>query len=249
LLIDYHLATYSLRMKSIFEEIQEKLVAKNQIERLKQCIDIQYALLELGKSLVSASEIESAYTEYRRVVSHAEALWEDACALYLRERFATALALSITCLEEIGKISVARLRLIFQSAVPRVLQMFPNASTEERRGNPFYSHSQKVLLAAGAGALVNSRLDRILGMPAVIAFLDDVERGKIEPLRQSCLYSDVISGQLHIPSEQVGSEQARFYVVLSGEVLAEVAGLEPSEWARLIAKVQEFEKQIGHPHK
>jgi hypothetical protein len=30
--------------------------------------------------------------------------------------------------------------------------------------------------------------------------------------------------------------------------LAEVAGFEPSEWARLIAKVQEFEKQIGHAH-
>ena len=65
---------------------------------------------------------------------------------------------------------------------------------------------------------------------------------------QSCLYSDIISGQLHLPSEQVGREQARFYVVLSGEVLAEVAGFDPSEWERLIAKIQEFEKQIGHPH-
>jgi hypothetical protein len=85
-------------------------------------------------------------------------------------------------------------------------------------------------------------------MPAVIAFLDDVESGKIEPLRQSCLYSDVVSGQLPLPSEQVRREQARFYVVLSGEVLAEVGDFEPSEWERLIAKIQEFEKQIGHPH-
>jgi hypothetical protein len=46
----------------------------------------------------------------------------------------------------------------------------------------------------------------------------------------------------------VQREQARFYVVLSGEILAEVAGLEPAEWERLIAKIQEFEKQVGHPH-
>lgn len=235
-------------MKSVFEKIQEKLVAKNQGERLKRCIDIQYDLLNAGKSLVSAPQIEIAHAQYRRVLSHAEALWDDVCALYLRERFATALALSITCLEEIGKISVARLQLILQAAAPQVLQFLPSTSTKRRRENPFYSHSQKVLLAAGAGALVNSRLDRILGMPAVIAFLEDVERGEIEPLRQSCLYSDVVSGQLHLPSEQVRREQARFYVVLSGEVLAEVGGFEPSEWERLIAKIQEFEKQIGHPH-
>jgi len=108
-------------MKSVFEEIQEKLVAKNQGERLKRCIDIQYDLLNAGKSLVSAPQIENAHAQYKRVLSHAEALWEDVCALYLRERFATALALSITCLEEIGKISVARLQLILQAAAPQVL--------------------------------------------------------------------------------------------------------------------------------
>jgi hypothetical protein len=63
-------------MKSIFEQIQEKLVAKNQTERLRRCFDIQFALLEAGKSLVSAAEIENARTEYRRIVSHAESLRE-----------------------------------------------------------------------------------------------------------------------------------------------------------------------------
>jgi AbiV family abortive infection protein len=216
-------------MKSVFEEIQDKIVAKNQFERLKRCIDIQFDLLKGGKSLVSAAEIENAYEQYGRVVSHAEALWEDVNTLYLRERFATALALSITCLEEVGKISVARLRLALQSATPQVLQSLPKTPTKRRGKDPFYSHSQKVLLAAGAGALVNSRLDRILGMSKVIAFLADVESDKIERLRQSCLYSDVISGRLHLPSEQIGREQAQFYVVLSGEILAEVAGFEPSE--------------------
>ncbi len=235
-------------MRSVLKEAQEKLVAKDQLGRFSRYLEVQTELLATGKSLVSASHIEAAHARYARVVRHAEGLWNDACALYLRERFATALAISITCLEEVGKISVARLELAAQAAAPQVLQSLPKISTPSRRRNPFYSHSQKLLLAAGAGALVNSRLDRILGTVAVIAFLDDVESGKIEPLRQSCLYSDADAGQLQVPTERIQRDQARFYAVLSGEVLAEVAGFEPAEWERLIARVQAFEKQIGHAY-
>jgi AbiV family abortive infection protein len=233
-------------VKSVLEEVQEKLVAKNQRERFNRYVEIQNELMATDKSLVFASQIEDAYRQYTRVVIHAEGLWEDACTLYLRGRFATALALSITCLEEVGKISVARFELALREAAPQVLQSLAKKSTTHRGRKLFYSHTQKLLLAAGAGALINSRLDRILGMPSVIAFLDDAESGRIERLRQSCLYSDADAGQLLLPAERIQPEQAAFFVVLSGEVLAEVAGFEPREWKRLIAKVQEFEKQIGH---
>ncbi|SPE50935.1 hypothetical protein SBV1_1240038 [Verrucomicrobia bacterium] len=235
-------------MKNILEEAQKKLIAKDQLERFSRYLDVQNDLLATGKSLVFAPKLEAVHAQYIRLVRHAEGLWEDATVLFLRERFATALALSITCLEEVGKISVARFELALHCAAAQILESLPKTSAASRRGNPFYSHAQKLLLAAGAGALVNSRLDRILGMPAVIAFLDDVESGKIEPLRQSCLYSDAENGQLHLPSERIQRDQARFYAVLSGEVLAEVAGFEPAEWERLIARVQEFEKQIGHAY-
>jgi AbiV family abortive infection protein len=232
-------------MKNVLEEVQAKLVAKNQRERLNRYFEVQSELLATDKSLVFASDLDGAHEQYSRIVRHAEGLWGDACTLYLRERFATALALSISCLEEIGKISVARFELTLKAAEPQALQSLSGASTTRKR-NPFYSHTQKLLLAAGAGAVVNSRLDRILGMPAVIAFLDDVESGKIEPLRQSCLYSDADGGQLLLPAEQVRPERARFFTVLSGEVLAEVAGFPASEWKRLIVRVQDFEKRIGH---
>lgn len=233
-------------MKSTLKEAQKKLAAKDQRGIFNRFLQVQEDLLATGKSLVAASNQDAAYAQFARVVDHAEGLWDDACALFLRDRFATALALSITCLEEVGKIGVARLDLALRVASP---QPHPKKPTTSRRRNPFYSHSQKLLLAAGAGALVNSRLDRVLGMSAVIAFLEDVESDKIESLRQSCLYSDADAGKLILPSERISREQAKLYVVLSGEVLAEVAGLAPSEWKRLIARVQEFEKQIGHAYK
>jgi len=50
------------------------------------------------------------------------------------------------------------------------------------------------------------------------------------------------------PAERIGRQQAEFYLVLAGELLAEVAGFEPSEFERLLARVQQFEKSIGHAH-
>jgi AbiV family abortive infection protein len=230
-------------------EIQQKLIAKNQIERLRDCCDMQAVLMATGPSLVAAADYKSTEAKYARLVSHAEGLWSDACRLYLSRRFASALALSITCLEEVGKISVARVELAL-SQHPGVLGNFqsePNNTSAPRKRNPFYSHTQKLLLAVGAGALVNSRLDRLLGIETVISFLNDVEAGKIEPLRQACLYSDAKAGELILPYEQIGDAQARLYVVIAGEVLADVAGADATEWRRILNRVQEFEKQIGQP--
>lgn len=231
----------------MLKEVEAKLVAKQQPRRLQQYVDIQNELIAAGPSLVRADSYEAGYTRFLRVVHHAEGLWGDACGLFQRERFATALAMSITCVEEVGKIGVARFHLAIDQACRESGQPLPSASTTvSRRKNPFYSHMQKLVLAAGAVALVNARLDRILGMDRVVQFLDAVERGAIEPLRQACLYSDVQGPLLLLPEEHIDRSRAEFHVVLAGELLAEVGGFEADEFHRLLARVQEFERAIGH---
>jgi AbiV family abortive infection protein len=171
-----------------------------------------------------------------------------ACLLYTKAQHSTVLALSIACLEEIGKISVARQLAFFEH--PAVFEIFRPAAaagTPPKKNNPFYSHTQKHLIAPGAGALVNSRLDRLVGLETLISFLDDVEAEKLESLPQDCLYSDARDGKLHSPSEQIQESQARLYVVIAGELLAEVAGADTTEWERLLGKVQTFEKRFGQP--
>jgi|SRR3990172_6987461 len=228
-------------------EISEKLVVKDQLRRFLRYVAVQNELLATGKSLVLADSYEAGYERFNRVVVHAERLWDDSCTLFLQGRFPTALAIAITCLEEVGKIGVARFQLVLEADARERSASLPRATGVSRRKHPFYSHPQKLLLAAGAGALVNARLDRILGLEKVVEFLDRVERGEIEPLRQSCYYSDADSRQLLLPYERIRKEDAEFYVVLAGELLAEVAGLEPPEWQRLLARVKEFEQTIGHP--
>jgi AbiV family abortive infection protein len=230
---------------SVESEIHKQLVAKDQVRRFKRYTEVQNDLLATGKSLVTADSYEAATARFNRIVGHAEGLWDDACLLFFNGRYPTALAVSITCLEEIGKIGVARFQLVLEEGARKHGSPAPENSSPERRKHPFYSHPQKLLLAAGAGALVNARLDRVLGLPEVIDFLDRVERGEIEPLRQSCLYSDTEAGELLLPSERIDRKKAQFYVLLAGELLAEVAGSGPPEFERLLARVQRFEESVG----
>jgi AbiV family abortive infection protein len=231
---------------SAVEEAEGKSVRKDQVRRFKTSVEVMNALLATEKSLVGADSYEDAYAKFVRVVQHVERLWDDACVLLNRGSHPTALALSITCLEEVGKISVARFQLAIDEARRAAGVAHPAGKPVARRGHPFYSHTQKLVLAAGAGALVNARLDRILGMDRVIDFLDRVERNELEQLRQSCLYTDAKKSALLIPAERIASSDATFHVILAGEVLAEVGGFEPEEFERLLAKVEAFERAIGH---
>jgi AbiV family abortive infection protein len=88
-----------------------------------------------------------------------------------------------------------------------------------RRRQLFLDHPGKHVLAAMSGALINARLDRLLGSEFVTRFLDDAEARKLERFRQDCLYLDWQDGALHVPAESVTADQAAQYVVLSGEVL------------------------------
>jgi AbiV family abortive infection protein len=235
-------------MADIPTEAAKKLTVKDGVARFEHYVSIKQEILASCKSLVRANSYEESYQRYLSVVHHVEGLWGDACTLLNRGSHATALALSITCLEEIGKIAVARSQLALGETIRRKGTLAEKPPAAPRKRHPFYSHTQKMLLAAGAGALVNARLDRILGFPAVVEFLERTERGEIEKLRQSALYSDSNEDLLHIPAERITKAQALFHIVLAGELLAEVGGLEPDEWGRLLRRVQDFEQISGHSH-
>ena len=119
------------------------------------------------------------------------------------------------------------------------------ALSAPKHTGPAYDHRKKHVLAAGAGAIINARLDRMLGMDNVIGFLGDVESGRIEQLRQRCLYVENTGGSIHIPERAISRQQAQFYAVLSGELLAEILGFEPNEFERLLERVEQFEAKLG----
>jgi len=242
--IELVLATFNASVSpEICQKAKDKATARLLSKRFTKYHKVLVDLIYHSIPLVDADTQKERYNQYQELLFHAEMIWEDSVALFKRGRYATALALAIVSLEEAGKISAARFHIVLpQETLARIRD---EARERCRRGNPFFDHSKKHLLAAGGGALINARLDRIFGLDTVLEFLDDVEAGRIEHLRQSALYVDVDDDGRRLPHELISKEQATRYVVLAGECLAEILGFVPEEWKRLLTKVKQFEEEIG----
>lgn len=156
--------------------------------------------------------------------------------LWTSGHFPVAAALSITTIEEAGKLAVERFRLLGANSIDMTSHAGKRAATQWKpRARAFRDHFTKHVMAT-AGASVNARIDRLLGTGFVVAFLDDAEHQRLEAFRQKCLYLDEADG-LHVPSEAVTPDQAARYVALAGEILAELLPT-PDEWTRVLDRVR-----------
>jgi hypothetical protein len=118
-----------------------------------------------------------------------------------------------------------------------------DGSTVER------DHRRKHFIGVVSGALINSRLDRILGKDVVKKLLHEAESDEFEKTRQACLYIDIRNGVPVTPAEQISEGRARTLVILAGELMAEVLGHFPWEFERMLDAVMTFEEEIGLPPK
>lgn len=222
----------------LLADAQRTLDAKGGFPRGKRYFELIGDLISASPSFVRPGTVEERRAELTRLMRHAELLWADAALLFERQRFATAKFLAIACLEEVGKLGIARLQAELPDQELRSL-------AETRLPRALTSHSRKHILVAGQGIFINARLDRILGIDRIIAFLDRAESGEIERERQAALYVDVSPAGPSIPDEAVSQSDSAFYVALAGECVADVLGAWPEEWTRLLALVHEFEVKAG----
>lgn len=234
-------------MKKDFNEPISEVQAKAEMHfpQFLEFVNAQNEMIQSGACLLTGASFSSDYAQFLSLVSHVEELWDAACTLFRAKCYCHSLFLAISVLEETGKVGVARFQMVLRHVARNEGRAVQRISNIKRRGNPFYSHPEKHLLVAGAGAIVNSRLDRILGLDRVSEFLADVRSGAVERLRQSALYADLGANGPILPRDLVSDEKARFYLILAGELMAEILGFEPPEWERLLAKVQGFEREIG----
>ena len=226
-------------MESANQTFEYKRVKERMLPFFNQLAELSSLEAPLGRG---ASNEEDVAT-FSNLTSHAENLWKDACLLFEAKRYASSLFLAIVTLEEIGKIAVAKVQL-FARHQARLRGEFKELKVLRRRDNPLYSHTQKHLLAACAGAVVNSRLDRLLGIDNVNRFLSDVESHKVEKLRQACLYAELQERRLHLPYESVSGDSSRFYLVVAGELLAEVSTFAGPDFLDFLTKVEKVEKEL-----
>jgi AbiV family abortive infection protein len=221
----------------------QALRAKNGARRYELSVTMLSELLEQGPALLRGGPAERT-ADWDRCATSVAVLWLTAAEAWRSGAYSIAAALSITCLEETGKLAAERLRLWGVDTITALAADVPSQETRRRRTLLFRDHLSKHVLAAMSGALINARLDRVLGTDFVTAFLDDAEAGKLERFRQACLYLDWKDGALHVPTESVSADQAARYVALSGEVLAEIQP-DPAAWSRVLERAKEFEQSAG----
>ncbi|MBR0787383.1 AbiV family abortive infection protein [Bradyrhizobium iriomotense] len=211
--------------------------AKDGVRRVAKLGQLQVEAHQDGASLITASStFAEALEQYSALLAHVEELWGDACKLYRERHYPLSTFLSILTIEELGKLG----RLWYD-----LLSWDKPDNSKSTLGLLGRDHRKKHFMGVMAGAVVNTRLDRILGLKEVRKLLQDVESGKLEQLRQSCLYIDVADGRVVKPGDVVNVATARFFAILSGELWAETLGHFPWEFQRMIGKVTAFEIEIG----
>jgi AbiV family abortive infection protein len=218
---------------------REVLIKKDGDKQWSNFSEILNESLSLGPRLITAITLEEAVAQYFKYHKHAESCWFQACDCFRSGRYPFSAFFSILALEETGKLSFLWNELL--SFQPDNASKTPTV----RKKDPLYHHSKKHVIAACQGALVNDRLDRLIGLERVKTFIENAASGELEAIRQGCLYSDYTSNGPSIPLERVSRDDACLLAVISGEIMADVLGNFPWEWERMIKAVKKFEFENG----
>ena len=219
------------------DDLTAATASKDGLRRFIRMSELHTELANTSPSLLNKSTFEECLIEYLKVTGHLEKLWTDSRDFYLCGRYPFATFTAILLLEEMGKVGLIWHELMAYDSPRSGVKVLSGVGR---------SHRQKAFIAVVAGAVVNPRLDRILGLKAVQQAIHDTESGKLELIRQACLYVDHVDGSITTPREQIGQDQAKFFVIFVGEIWAETYGNFPFEFARMIKMVSEFETELGY---
>ncbi|MBA7477585.1 hypothetical protein ES707_12996 [subsurface metagenome] len=210
-----------VEMDEILELVDVQNVKKRQNERIKKHSILMGNFLKDGFTVLTGTP-EEMIKQLEAYIRHAEDIWGNAVIMFQKSSFSTACFLSIVCLEECSKISFGEFQFYH-----RVVHGEPGVETKPSGKNPLSQHNKKHFIAACSGALVNTKMDNILGVDKVTEFIEDCESGRLEKIRQMCLYADVSrEGKIVIPAAIVTKEQAAFYIILAGQLLSQIEGAE-----------------------
>jgi len=205
--------------------------------RFPKLVENRHAAFKDTAPLLTGTTFEACLEQYLALLTHVENLWASSCQTYKLGNLPIAAFLAIFVIEETGKLARLRDDLILFDAPKGTA---PNGVVD-------HDHRRKHFIGVMSGALINARLDRVLGKGVVKKLLHEAESDELEKTRQSCLYIETKDGNPVTPRQQISEERARTLVVLAGELMAEVLGHFPWEFERMIENVIAFEREIGMP--
>lgn len=216
-------------------DIEKELSRKDGARRFPKLLEARSNAINTQPSLLTGTTFEARLEQYKALIAYVEKLWADACELFHRGNFPIAAFLSILVIEEVGKLTRLAEELIYLDAP---LTIGGNPSVEK-------NHRKKHFVSVMSGALINARLERILGKDTVRRVLHEAESDELEKTRQRCLYIDIENERAVTPAMRITELRARELTILAGELMAEILGHFPWEFERMIENVVSFERSIG----
>ena len=183
------------------QEFNKAAASKDGVRRFMKMGGLHKEMWETSPRLLTGATFEECLEQYLKIMRHLEGLWTDSRDLFRREHYPLATFTAILLLEEMGKIGLLWHELLTYD--------MPRSTVRELSGIG-RDHRQKAFIAVVAGAVVNTRLDRILGLKVVRQVLQDAESGKLEgnsaslPLCRLCRRSRYHSGR----TDRTGQGQA-----------------------------------------
>ncbi|OBP74352.1 hypothetical protein BAE39_18595 [Mesorhizobium loti] len=218
-------------------DIYKELARKDGARRFPRLLAERADAFNTQASLLTANTFPERLEQYGVLIAYVEKLWTDACELFHRGNFPMAAFMSILVIEEVGKLTRLAEELIYLDA-PLPIARHPVVEK---------SHRKKHFISVMSGALVNARLERILGKNTVRRVLHEAESDELEKTRQQCLYVDMAEGRAVTPTERIGEPRARELTILAGELMAEILGHFPWEFERMMLNIVAYERQLGLP--
>lgn len=220
-------------------DIDKELARKDGARRFPKLLAERSDAINTQPSLLTADTFPERLEQYKTLIGYVEKLWIDACELFHRGNFPIAAFMAILVIEEVGKLTRLAEELIYLDAPLSIA------------GDPVVekSHRKKHFMGVVSGALINARLERILGKNTVRRMLHEAESNELEKTRQQCLYIDMANGRAVTPIERVGEPRARELTILAGELMAEILGHFPWEFERMMENVVAYERRLGLPDK
>ena len=161
---------------------------------------------------------------------HFERYWQLSREFFNRGDFALASFLSITMIEEIGKVVILGNQELGMQL--------------DKKG--FYNHRKKYNYAVYKTLLVNSRVSRLYGNQED-RFAKWFRDNELFKIRNRSLYLDLIKGSTTVPHKVIKRDDAFLLVCIAGEIYGEIqgsfTGTDADEWQRILDEIDLFRKE------
>lgn len=170
-------------------DVDKELARKDGARRFPKLLEERTDAIITQPSLLTAETFPERLEQYKALIAYVEKLWADACELFRRGNFPMAAFVSILVIEETGKLTRLAEELIYLDA-PLPIARKPVVQK---------SHRKKHFIGVMSGALINARLDRILGKDTVRRILHEAESDELEKTRHA---TSISTWRMSVPSRR-----------------------------------------------